>query len=223
MSELEENSQVTLVEKTKNESQNRVSVHAVREIENYYREGIIAYAEGLSRYGLEISKLKANISTEIKLIENDEATLEILERTVGYDEKLLQKYNDDFSQKIHSIQELDREYKDMLDNKEYKKLETRKKHELQEILDETEELEMTLLQHELERLNIFIKLKPKKRLIMELKSELSELHLDKEYFESTKLYQIPRRVKKKESKEELIQKLSEEPVETEVIEQEDVS
>jgi len=216
MSQAEENSKSTLVKQPKNTSQQRVSIHAIREIENHYREGIIAYAEGLSRYVLEISKLKANISTETKLIEKDEERLLILERNVGYDEKLLQKYNDDFSQKIHSIQELDREYKDMLDTQEYKKLEIRKKHELQKSLDEIEELEMVLLQHELERLNLFIKLEPKRRLIRDLKSELTELKLDKEHFESTKLYQIPRRLKKEDSKDELL----EEPVETEIIEQE---
>ena len=211
MSEIEESSNYTLINKPVAESQPRVSVVAVREIENHYREGIIAYTEGLSRYVLEISKLKANISTEKKLIEKDETLLLLLERGVGYDEKLLEKNNDTFSQKIHSLQELDREYKDMLENKEYQKLDTRKIHELQEILDEIEELEMMLLQRELERLNMLIKLEPKRRLIRELKSELTELRLDKEYFEATKIHQIPLISNQKKLKVE-------EPVDTEMME-----
>ena len=211
MSEVEENSNYTLMTQPESESQQRVSVVAVREIENHYREGIIAYTEGLSRYVLEISKLKANISTEKKLIEKDEAVLLVLERGVGYDEKLLDKNNDTFSQKIHSLQELDREYKDMLENKEYQKLDTRKKHELQEILDEIEGLEMTLLQRELERLNMLIKLEPKRRLIRELKGELTELRLDKEYFEATKIHQIPRIANQ-------VKPQVNEPVDTEVME-----
>ena len=211
MSEIEESSNYTLINKSVAEYQPRVSVVAVREIENHYREGIIAYTEGLSRYVLEISKLKANISTEKKLIEKDEAVLLVLERGVGYDEKLLDKNNDTFSQKIHSLQELDREYKDMLENKEYQKLDTRKKHELQEILDEIEGLEMTLLQRELERLNMLIKLEPKRRLIRELKGELTELRLDKEYFEATKIHQIPRIANQ-------VKPQVNEPVDTEVME-----
>ena len=211
MSEIEENSNCTLIDKSEIESQPRVSVVAVRELENNYREGIIAYTEVLSRYVLEISKLKVNISTEKKLIEKDEALLLLLERGVGYDEKLLAKNNDTFSQKIHSLQELDREYKDMLENKEYQKLDTRKKHELQEILDEIEELEMTLLQRELERLNMLVKLEPKRRLIRELESELTELRLDKEYFEATKIHQIPLISNQKKLKVE-------EPVDTEMME-----
>ena len=211
MSEIDENSNSTLIDKSEIESQPRVSVVAVREIEDSYREGIIAYTEGLSRYVLEISKLKANISTEKKFIEKDEALLLLLERGVGYDEKLLEKNNDTFSQKIHSLQELDREYKDMLENKEYQKLDTRKKHELQEILDEIEELEMTLLQRELERLNMLVKLEPKRRLIRELESELTELRLDKEYFEATKIHQITLTSNQKKHNVE-------EPVDTEMIE-----
>ncbi len=212
MSQSEENSNYTLINHPESVSEQRVSLHAVREIEHHYREGIIAYADGLSRYGLEISKLKANISTEKKLIEKDEAALIVLERTVGYDEKLLQKINDNFSQKIHSMQELDREYKDMLNNQEYKKLDTRKKHELQELLDETEELEMILLQRELERLNLLIKLEPKRGLIAELESELIELRLDKTHFESTKLHQIPRMLNNSKKEET--------PVEIEIVEEE---
>jgi len=105
----EEEKAYPLTKQTANDVEPRDSLLVAREIENHYRDGIIAYVEGISRYSLETSKLKANISTEKKLIEKDEATLIVFERKVSYDEKLLQKYNDSFSQKIHSMQELNRE------------------------------------------------------------------------------------------------------------------
>jgi len=192
--EVEENKNYELTKQPakqpEHEVQKHLSLNAAREIEKHYRDGIIAYAEGMSRYVLETSKLKANISTEKKLIEKDEAALLLIERQVGYDEKLLQKYNNNFSKKIHSIQELNREYKEMLDNEEYLKLDKRKLHELQEILDEIEELEMTVLLRELDRVNLLLKLEPKRRVILTLERELQELKLDKAYFESTKLQQI---------------------------------
>lgn len=206
----EEEKAYPLTKQTVNDVEPRDSLLAAREIENHYRDGIIAYVEGISRYSLETSKLKANISTEKKLIEKDEATLIVFERKVSYDEKLLQKYNDSFSQKIHSIQELNREYKEILEDAEYLKLDKRKQHELQELLDEIEELEMTLLHRELERTNILLKLEPKRRLIRELESELTELNLDKEYFASTKLQQISA-ISNKE-------KMEDDTVDTEVME-----
>lgn len=206
----EEEKAYPLTKQTVNDVEPRDSLLAAREIENHYRDGIIAYVEGISRYSLETSKLKANISTEKKLIEKDEATLIVFERKVSYDEKLLQKYNDSFSQKIHSIQELNREYKEILEDAEYLKLDKRKQHELQELLDEIEELEMTLLHRELERTNILLKLEPKRRLIRELESELTELNLDKEYFAFTKLQQISA-ISNKE-------KMEDDTVDTEVME-----
>ncbi len=188
--EVEENKNYELTKQPEFEAQKHLSLDVARDILKHYRDGIIAYSEGVSRYVLEISKLKAHISTEKKLIEKDEATLLVLERQVGYDEKLLHKYNNNFSKKINSIQELNREYKEMLDNAEYLKLDKRKLHELQEILDEIEELEMAVLQHELERVNLLLKLEPKRRVILALEKELKELKLDKVYFESTKLQQI---------------------------------
>jgi len=206
----EEEKAYPLTKQTVNDVEPRDSLLAAREIENHYRDGIIAYVEGISRYSLETSKLKANISTEKKLIEKDEATLIVFERKVSYDEKLLQKYNDSFSQKIHSIQELNREYKEILEDAEYLKLDKRKQHELQELLDEIEELEMTLLHRELERTNILLKLEPKRRLIRELESEFTELNLDKEYFAFTKLQQISA-ISNKE-------KMEDDTVDTEVME-----
>lgn len=206
----EEEKAYPLTKQTVNDVEPRDSLLAAREIENHYRDGIIAYVEGISRYSLETSKLKANISTEKKLIEKDEATLIVFERKVSYDEKLLQKYNDSFSQKIHSIQELNREYKEILEDAEYLKLDKRKQHELQELLDEIEELEMTLLHRELERTNILLKLEPKRRLIRELESELTELNLDKEYFAFTKLQQISAITNK--------EKMEDDTVDTEVME-----
>jgi len=206
----EEEKAYPLTKQTANDVEPRDSLLVAREIENHYRDGIIAYVEGISRYSLETSKLKANISTEKKLIEKDEATLIVFERKVSYDEKLLQKYNDSFSQKIHSMQELNREYKEILEDGEYLKLDKRKQHELQELLDEIEELEMTLLHRELERTNILLKLEPKRRLIRELESELIELNLDKEYFASTKLQQISAITNK--------EKMEDDTVDTEVME-----
>ncbi len=170
--------------------QKEVSSDGVREIEKHYRDGIITYSEGLYRYTLEISKLETEIGIEKKSIHKDEETLFSLERQIEYDENLLEQYNNRFSKKIGSIQELNREYREMMDTQTYLKTDKRKLYELQEILDEIEELEITLMQCELERINLLLKLQPKRREIAVLEREMKMLKLDKSYFESTGLQQI---------------------------------
>ena len=145
-----------------------VKTHAlVSEMKNHFRQGILAYAEGIRRYTFEIEKLKVQIDTEKQNIKKEEEVLFVLEREVGYDEKLLQRDNETFSKKVNSLQDLNSEYKDMLDNAEHTKLLKRKKDELQELLDEINEIEMTLLDAELERINLLLKLEPKRNFIVE--------------------------------------------------------
>lgn len=182
----------------------------ITKIENHFKQGILAYAKGIRRYTLEIEKLKAQIETEKRNINTEEEVLVVLEREVGYDEKLLQKHNETFSLKINSLQELNSEYKDMLDEAEHTRLFKRKKDELQELLDEIDELETTLLHAELEHINLLLKLEPKRNFIAELQRELRELELEKDHFESTKLHQIPLIPQKQTPKDE--------PVDTEVME-----
>jgi len=187
------------------------SHEVIQEIDKHVRQGILAYAEGIGRYTLEIEKLKAKIEGEKQKIKEEEEVLLVLEREVGYDEKLLQRHNDTFMRKVNSLQELNSEYKEMIDAKEYTKLFERKKHELQELEDEINALEMTLLDTELERINLLLKLEPKRNFIAELQCGLKELELEKEHFESTKLHQIPLMLKPQTPN-------GDEPVDTEVME-----
>lgn len=206
----EENKSDTVEETAKTYSLTKQAEESVKnydvttEIENHFRQGILAYAEGIRRYTLEIQKLKAQIDAEKKNIEKDEEVLLVLKREVGYDEKLLQKHNETFSLKINSLQELNSEYKDMLDEAEHTKIFKRKKDELQELQDEIDELEMTLLDAELEHINLLLKLEPKRNFIAELQGELKELELEKDHFESTKLHQIPLISQKQTLKGELV-------------------
>jgi len=132
-------------------AESQVSMMAIRKIENYYRQGIIDYEEGVHRYVLEIEKLKSQINAQAKNNKKEEEALLVLQSQIASEERLLERLNEQFSQKAKSIEELKIEYRDMIDGAEYNKVLTRKKKELFEVLDEIEELEMTLLGKELER------------------------------------------------------------------------
>jgi len=135
-------------------AESQVSMMAIRKTEHYYKQGIIDYAEGVHRYVLEIEKLKSQINAQAKNNEKEEQALLVLQSQIASEERLLERLNEQFSQKAKSIEELKIEYRDMIDGAEYNKLLSRKKKELFEVLDEIEELEITLLGKELERVNL---------------------------------------------------------------------
>ena len=195
MKENEKNSEET---STKNVPEKQVHTEdfssikmSAREIESLYQQGTIVYTEGIRRYSLEIEKIKNKIDIEYQNKKAYEETLLVLDKAVEYEEKLLNTINIQFSQKINSIEELKNEYQEILKVREYTKLLKRKERELSLILDEIEEREMTVLHKELERLNILEKVEPIRREIQRLHQIMQELELEKEYFASTKLHQIP--------------------------------
>jgi len=185
---LSENIQKALVHTVSNGT----SIPAIiNEIDSYYKQGTLAYAEGISRYKVEIEKLLNSIEKAVNDKQKEETALFAAEQELAIDTRLLERLQDDFMKKLHSIEELNTEYKDVLDEEEYKKLLTGKTKELHKVQNEIEELELTYLNHELERINCLEILEPKRREIDILKESLKELELEKEHFASTKLHQLP--------------------------------
>ena len=163
----------------------------INEIDNYYRQGTLAYAEGISRYKIEIEKLLNSIEKAVNDKQKEETALLAVEQELAIDTRLLEGLQDDFMQKLQSIEELNTEYKDVLDEAGYTKLLTGKRKELYKVQDAIEELELTYLSHELERINCLEILEPKRREIDTLQESVKELELEKEHFASTKLHQLP--------------------------------
>ena len=163
----------------------------INEIDNYYRQGTLAYAEGISKYKIEIEKLLNSIEKAVNDKQKEETALLAVEQELAIDTRLLEGLQDDFMQKLHSTEELNTEYKDVLDEAEYTKLLTGKTKELHKVQDKIEELELTTLNHELERINCLEILEPQRREIDILKESVKELELEKEHYASTKLHQLP--------------------------------
>lgn len=163
----------------------------INEIDNYYRQGTLAYAEGISRYKVEIEKLLNSIEKAVNDKQKEEKALLAAEQELAIDTRLLEGLQDNFMQKLYSIEELNTEYKDVIDEAGYTKLLTGKTKELHKVQDEIEELELTTLKHELERINCLEILEPKRREIDILKESVKELELEKEHYASTKLHQLP--------------------------------
>ena len=163
----------------------------INEIDNYYKQGAMAYAEGVSRYNVEIEKLLNRIEKAVNDKQKEETILLALEQELAIDHRVLEQFQDEFMQKLHSIEELNTEYKELVDEVGYTKLLAQKRIELHKVQEKIEELELACLSHELERINALAMLEPKRRYIDTLKENVKELELEKEYFASTKLHQLP--------------------------------
>jgi len=162
----------------------------VQELENHYKQGTLLYAQRLQLYRTEIESIKHQIKTQKSSMVPEVEALKNVENNVIYDTRTLEKLHEKFSKHIDSIQELQTEYKEMLDKTAYNKIFKRKKQQLIIIEDEIESLEASLLAFELERLNVLSMLKPKEKVLEDLKLRLKQLELEKVHFESTQLYQL---------------------------------
>lgn len=163
----------------------------INEIDDYYKQGAIAYAEGVSRYNVEIEKLLNCIEKAVNDKQEEEKILLGLEQELAIDNRVLEQLQDEFMQKLHSIEELNTEYKELVDEAAYTKLLVQKRRELYKTEDKIEELEITYLSHELERINMLTILEPKRHYVDTLKENIKELELEREHFASTKLHQLP--------------------------------
>jgi len=159
----------------------------IQEIDTRYKENMSLYKEGISKLNLQIEIVKNKIATKKETLLVDEQAVNALETSLTYEEHFIDKLNVKFTQKIDSLYELQNEYKASMEKEQYEKLLTQKEHELQELLSEIEEQELTLLNMELERINQVNLLAPKLALVKELEEELKNLELEKTYFESSQL------------------------------------
>ena len=165
-------------------------VEKLTEVDRRYKHGVLEYKENIQAYNLEIEKLKNQIALESEYCEKEEKSLLMLEHELLFESKIYDKLQVKFSGFVHSIEELENEYKDILDEVRYKSTLKRKEKELFECLDDIEVSELTLLNKELERLNILELFEPKQMQLKKVQISLKELEVKKTYFESMGLHKV---------------------------------
>jgi len=174
----------------KSESQNISHILTLHELENYYKNNALTYAKKIQDFTLEIEQLKSQIAQGLQEKEEEEMQLVFVKNELHHYEKLLQRLNESFSVEVKSMEELHADYKEAVEKEAYKALYLKKKENLKNILDDIEEQENTLLNKELERLNILALLEPKRNKIRSLEELLQTEELNKQHYESTLLHQL---------------------------------
>jgi len=165
-------------------------VEKLAEIGRDYQEGVLEYKESLQAYNREIEKLKNHIETQRELCDKEEKNLLMIEHELVFENKAYDALQVKCTGFLNSLEELQLEYKDILDEADYRATVKRKEKELFDCLDEIELAEISLLKKELERLNFLESFEPKQLELKRLKRALKELEMEKNHFESMGLHRV---------------------------------
>ena len=162
----------------------------VREVENRYREGILAYMDVVAQYEEEIASLKERIAAMKAQSAPLEAKLSLFGEEVRVEERMLERLNATFAQKVASLEEFKSDYTDLVEKGAKEKIEASKTKEIRHLHDDIEESESKLLSIELERLNTLEKLQPLRQEIAKMEQQTVELERKKKHFETTHLQHV---------------------------------
>ena len=162
----------------------------VREVENRYREGILAYMDVVAQYEEEIAALRERIAALKAQSAPQEAKLSLYAEEVRVEERMLERLNTVFAQKVASYEEFKSDYIDLVEKGDKEKIEASKTKKIRQLHDEIEESESKLLTTELERLNTLEKLQPLRQEIGHLEQQTVELERKKKHFETTHLQHV---------------------------------
>jgi len=165
-------------------------VEKLTEIDRHYKEGVFQYKESIQAYNIEIEKLKNQIDSEREYCDKEEKNLLMIDHELLFESKAYDKLQVKFAGFLNSIEELQNDYKDILEESQYTSTLKRKEKELFECLDDIELFEISLLNKELERLNLLESLEPKQVQLKRVKTALKELEMEKTYFESMGLHNV---------------------------------
>ena len=166
------------------------TVMAIADIKESLNSATQEYAKDIKSFNIKISTIKDDILKQQSKCDEIQRELDSIIKDMEYSKRLLQRLNDNFFKKAEMIDEFSVEFEHSLDAKEFDKILQRKLKDLIHLTDEIEEVEQTLLEAELDRLNTISKLQPFQAQLEELKRYLLKVELEKEYIESTKLRDI---------------------------------
>jgi len=166
------------------------TVMAIADIKESLNMATNEYAKDIKSYNIQILTIKDDIKKQKDKNLKIEQRLNYIIQEIDYSKRLLQRLNDNFIKKSEMIDEFQLEFLNNIDDKDFEKIYQRKLKDLILLTEEIEEVEQTLLEKELDRLNILSELEPLEDKLDELEDRLKKLELEKEYFETIEVQNI---------------------------------
>jgi len=173
---------------------------ALSVLDRRYKENIADYAQELHSCTHKIDSARIELEMLRKQKEPHDEALVLVEKEIEYALRLLQRLSDQYIQKTTVAAELEEELENLGHSEESKSVLQSRRNELERLQMEIEELELTLLQHELEKQNLLLKIEPIIRKISSQERLIRELEAKKRYIESAHLHRITQVVSTQPSK-----------------------
>jgi chromosome segregation ATPase len=183
---------LTTVPQTRTNAENHYAelqvTTALSTMQRHYQENIAAFAETMHELSMRIDECKSDIEKLKREIAPHETELERFHADVAAQTALLENLNERYIRKCSVLEEFEKE---LARSKNTEALALQHRYdELEELLEEIEALEITLLQKELERQNIILRIEPQRQRIIALENEIGKLEAQKRYIESAKLHDL---------------------------------
>ena len=164
---------------------------ALSALDGHYKENIAAYADALHACVQEIEEARSDLAHLEASCVPHRTALERVEKEVDHAVRMLEYLNEQWIQKALVLSELESE----LTHLSYAPSEgdamiERRQQELKRDLEEIENLELTLLQHELDKQNLLLVIEPIERKIAAVQKRITSLEAKKRYIESAHLHRI---------------------------------
>jgi cupin superfamily acireductone dioxygenase involved in methionine salvage len=175
---------------TPTDNQNITAMMAMAQVKNSLDKATLEYGTKLKEYAISISQLKEQIKVQEQKTNTYRVKFDNIAQDIEYETRLLKRLNDSFVKKAEMIEEFNVEFEGKIEKTEYDKLHKRKLKDMIQLEDEIEEVEQTLLEKELDRLNILSDLEPFNATLEEMRAKLLALELEKEHFESLQIHNL---------------------------------
>ncbi len=164
---------------------------ALSHLEGRYRANVKAYAQELHACNQQIEVLKSQKATLLQEKEPESKRLSEVEKEIEHQTKMLTYLHQQWMQKCTVVTELKRELQALTVDSDAKSKALEGRYvALDTLSEEIESLEVSLLEHELERQNLMLKLEPVEQKIRAIEQEIDTLEAQKRYIESAHLHHI---------------------------------
>jgi|GEM_PF-6168633 len=163
---------------------------ALSHLESRYRANVKAYAQELHACNQQIEVLKSQKATLLQEKEPESKRLSEVEKEIEHQTKMLTYLHQQWMQKCTVVTELKKELKELTTQEARHKALKERYVALDTLNEEIETVEIHLLEHELERQNLILKLEPVEQKIRAIEQEIDTLEAQKRYIESAHLHHI---------------------------------
>jgi len=164
---------------------------ALSALDSLYKKNISDYAKELHKATRNIENTRYQLAELYKEKEPHTNALHAVEKEVDYALRLVERLTEQWCQKSLVIKEIEIELSQLSQTeKEQKQILKDRNDSLVKIHLEIENIELSLLEHELEKQNILLFIEPIERKITILEQTIKELESEKQYIETSHLHQL---------------------------------